>query len=89
MRSNAPATYRSIIDELEKATCLTLEFDQSVDQDQVQKRLSQAKVRLGVEGKLSFAWTRLEGKGWELSLVLHPQTSASIAPLAGPVKRGL
>jgi hypothetical protein len=72
-------TYKSIIKELEASTTLTLAVPADTPQDRTQLRLSQAKHRMGVEGKLSFNWAKTPD-GWELTLVLHPSTTASMIP---------
>lgn len=70
-------TYKDIIRKLEKEGVLLLSFPSSSSQDKEQRRLSQAKVRLGVEGKLSFEWTK-RTECWDLSIVLLPPKTVAL-----------
>lgn len=72
-------TYKTIIKRLERELALTIsDMAPDTKKDKVQNRLSMAKHRLGVEGRLSFEWA-LESGTWTLSLVLIPSPTATIA----------
>ncbi len=83
----AQLTYKTIIKRLEKELALTLrELPLDTKKEKVQNRLSMAKHRLGVEGRLSFEWVAEAGT-WTLSLVLQPSPTASLP--VGSITGGL
>ena len=80
-----PMSFKALAGKLEKATALTLLLPVDTNKERFQKQLSQAKHRLGVEGKLSFEWLEVDGEQ-EVSIVLHPALNAVVT---GRIKEAL
>ena len=70
---NQHLTPRTIISSLQKSLALFLELPPDTNRDKLQKQLSQAKTRMGVEGKLSFEWSN-DG----VNIVLMPAKNAVV-----------
>lgn len=70
---NQHLTPRTIISSLQKSLALFLELPLDINRDKLQKQLSQAKTRMGVEGKLSFEWSD-DG----VNIVLMPAKNAVV-----------
>lgn len=70
---NQHLTPRTIISSLQKSLSLFLEVPPDTNKEKLQKQLSQAKTRMGVEGKLSFEWST-DG----VNIVLMPAKNAVV-----------
>lgn len=78
--SNDLLTPRGIMRRLERTSAISLELPADIMKEKFQKQLSQAKVRMGIPGKLAFEWLPTkEGEPAVLSLVLIPSANTVIA----------
>lgn len=85
-----PLTFKALAKRLEKETVVLLNLPVDTNIEAFKKRLSQAKHRLSIEGKLSFTLSPdVSEDGLELSIVLTRSIKGTIAVGATIIDTGV